>query len=204
MALNRSNMLCLSLRHNWSIWIGVKQVVYSRLDVAGTRSRQKMFYSSDWTLLGSKLKTSDSLCKITNIDTEVLATRTFQRICVVGRMPWAASQQTTRVEDLAYSLMGISDINTPLLYGEGKKSFIRLQEEILRVFDETSLFAWGLPANILTAPWNFFLQLKKLCRRIKIAWYICRLTCGLSHYLAKSNRYKIGRHRLMQWEQKGA
>ncbi|RDL40149.1 uncharacterized protein BP5553_00128 [Venustampulla echinocandica] len=110
--------------------------------------REIVFYSSDWTLLGSKLKISDKLCKITNIDAEVLATGAFHHVSIAGRMSWAASRQTTRVEDLAYCLMGIFDINMPLLYGEGKKSFIRLQEEILRVSDDSSLFAWGLPANI--------------------------------------------------------
>jgi hypothetical protein len=32
----------------------------------------------------------------------------------------------------------------PLLYGEGKRAFIRLQEEIMKETDDQSLFAWGL------------------------------------------------------------
>jgi hypothetical protein len=32
----------------------------------------------------------------------------------------------------------------PLLYGEGKRAFVRLQEEILKETDDQSLFAWGL------------------------------------------------------------
>jgi hypothetical protein len=43
---------------------------------------------------------------------------------------------------MAYSLMGIFGINMPLLYGEGDKAFIRLQEEIMRISDDQSLFAW--------------------------------------------------------------
>jgi hypothetical protein len=38
----------------------------------------------------------------------------------------------TRIEDLAYCLLGIFNINMPLLYGEGPKAFRRLQEEIIR------------------------------------------------------------------------
>jgi hypothetical protein len=38
--------------------------------------------------------------------------------------------------------LGIFDIHMPLLYGEGSKAFIRLQEEILRTTDDYSLFAW--------------------------------------------------------------
>ncbi|KAI1263028.1 HET-domain-containing protein [Xylariaceae sp. FL1019] len=43
----------------------------------------------------------------------------------------ASLWKTTRIEDTAYCLMGLFDVNMPLLYREGKKAFfIRLQEEI--------------------------------------------------------------------------
>jgi hypothetical protein len=51
-------------------------------------------------------------------------------------------RETTRVEDLAYCLMGIFGINMPMLYGEGERAFTRLQEEIIKVLDDYSLFAW--------------------------------------------------------------
>ena len=35
------------------------------------------------------------------------------------KMSWASKRKTTRVEDIAYSLMGIFEVNMPLLYGEG-------------------------------------------------------------------------------------
>lgn len=57
-------------------------------------------------------------------------------------MSWAAARYTTRVEDIAYCLIGLFDINMPLLYGEGPKAFIRLQLEILNRWDDDSLFAW--------------------------------------------------------------
>ena len=57
-------------------------------------------------------------------------------------MSCASKRETTRVEDLAYCLMGIFGINMPLLYGEGKRAFTRLQEEIMKVSDDHSLFAW--------------------------------------------------------------
>ena len=38
--------------------------------------------------------------------------------------------------------MGIFDVNMPLIYGEGLKAFLRLQEEIMRRSDDHSLFAW--------------------------------------------------------------
>ena len=57
-------------------------------------------------------------------------------------MAWAAGRTTTRAEDIAYCLLGIFDVNMPMLYGEGKRAFLRLQEEIMRESNDTSLFAW--------------------------------------------------------------
>ena len=62
---------------------------------------------------------------------------------VARRMSWASHRSTTRVEDRAYSLLGIFDINMPLLYGEGAKAFRRLQEEIIRTDNDPSIFAFG-------------------------------------------------------------
>jgi hypothetical protein len=39
-------------------------------------------------------------------------------------------------------MLGIFDINMPLLYGEGQKAFYRLQMEIMDQLDDESLFAW--------------------------------------------------------------
>ena len=38
--------------------------------------------------------------------------------------------------------MGIFDVNMPLLYGEGDKAFLRLQEDIIKRSDDQTLFAW--------------------------------------------------------------
>jgi hypothetical protein len=46
-------------------------------------------------------------------------------------MSWSEKRETTRKEDAAYSLLGIFDVNLPLIYGEGKeKALRRLREEI--------------------------------------------------------------------------
>jgi hypothetical protein len=54
----------------------------------------------------------------------------------------AAKRETTRLEDMAYCLLGIFDTNMPLLYGEGDKASIRLQEEICKQTNDMSIFAW--------------------------------------------------------------
>jgi hypothetical protein len=58
------------------------------------------------------------------------------------RMAWASNRETTRVEDRAYYLLGIFNVNMPILYGEGKRAFIRLQEEIIKVSIGETLFGW--------------------------------------------------------------
>ena len=58
------------------------------------------------------------------------------RLCVAQIMSWAANRTTTRVEDRAYSLMGLLGVNMPMLYGEGKKAFRRLQLEIIRTSND--------------------------------------------------------------------
>ncbi|OQE29980.1 hypothetical protein PENSTE_c002G00180 [Penicillium steckii] len=112
------------------------------------------FFDREWEYLGDKIELEDILSSRTGIPGTILSgTESLQTISVARRMSWAAKRKTTRVEDEAYCLMGIFDINMPLLYGEGKKAFLRLQEEILRVSDDVSLFAWkSVHGNGLLAP----------------------------------------------------
>lgn len=73
---------------------------------------------------------------------------------VAQRMSWASKRITTRVEDMAYCLMGIFKVNMPLLYGEGRKAFFRLQGEIVKQTTDQSIFAWRFPG---IAPANYSL-----------------------------------------------
>ena len=47
------------------------------------------------------------------------------------------------MEDEAYCLLGIFSINMPTLYGEGRRAFQRLQLEIVKQSQDTTLLAWG-------------------------------------------------------------
>jgi len=83
------------------------------------------------------------------------------RPCVAQIMSWAANRTTTRVEDRAYSLMGLLEVNMPMLYGEGKKAFHRLQLEIIRASNDQSIFVWdcmndNLTGNIFADDPSFF------------------------------------------------
>jgi Heterokaryon incompatibility protein (HET) len=99
------------------------------------------FYNPSWIEIGTKSSLRELIARRTNIPEDVLTG--FKRpkeYNVAVRLGWAARRYTTRVEDSAYCLMGLFGIHLPLLYGEGKSAFQRLQEEILRVEEDYSLF----------------------------------------------------------------
>ncbi|KAI0017141.1 HET-domain-containing protein [Xylariomycetidae sp. FL0641] len=103
-----------------------------------------VFFDGNWRLIGDRASLSDTISKITLIHVGVLRDRaTIYDYSIAQRMSWAADRQTTRAEDQAYCLLGIFDINMPLLYGEGHKAFIRLQQEIVKVSDDQSVLAWN-------------------------------------------------------------
>ncbi|KAI6118538.1 heterokaryon incompatibility protein-domain-containing protein, partial [Pisolithus croceorrhizus] len=105
--------------------------------------KQVEFFNKDWVFIGNKQRFAPTLQTITGIPREVLAGGLAgKRLSVAQIMSWAANRKTTRVEDRAYSLMGLFGVNMPMLYGEGKKAFQRLQLEIIREYSDQSIFAW--------------------------------------------------------------
>jgi hypothetical protein len=105
-------------------------------------SRYVNFFDKTWRYLGSKESLCPILTDVTGIDEVYLQGGDLNEASVAKRMSWAANRETTKVEDIAYCLMGIFDVNMPLLYGEGAKAFKRLQEKIFEETDDMSLFAW--------------------------------------------------------------
>ncbi|PVH67854.1 HET-domain-containing protein, partial [Cadophora sp. DSE1049] len=119
-------------------------------------SQTVKFYDSSWNIIGTKNRLHRQLSQITQIPEIILQYRThLKSVGVAQRMSWAANRLTTRVEDMAYCLLGLFDVNMPLLYGEGDRAFIRLQEEILKVSDDQSLFAWVSPKVPPKVPPNY-------------------------------------------------
>ena len=100
-----------------------------------------IFFDDVWTEIGTKDSLSHEIERITKIP-EVNLINSIDGCCIAEKMSWAAYRTTSRIEDTAYCLMGLFGINMPLLYGEGVKSFIRLQHELIRSSDDDSLFAW--------------------------------------------------------------
>ncbi|KAJ8489198.1 hypothetical protein ONZ51_g3071 [Trametes cubensis] len=102
--------------------------------------RSLVFLSRKWTIIGTKAGLADVIEEVTGVDRDVLTLkRALQDVSVARRMSWAADRETTRLEDEAYSLMGIFGVYMPTIYGEGSNAFVRLQEEILRHIPDQSL-----------------------------------------------------------------
>jgi hypothetical protein len=106
------------------------------------------FFDGSWSFLG--YKTDESLSpvieSVTGIDSIVLnIPATIQLVSISKKMSWAARRTTTRIEDMAYYLMGIFGVYMSPLYGEGHHAFIRLQEGIMRSSNDHTIFAWTSP-----------------------------------------------------------
>lgn len=104
------------------------------------------FYNRHWIALGTKETLDTVLTQTTGIDEDILrGEEPLASRSIAQRMSWASERRTTRKEDRAYCLLGIFDVNLPLLYGEGsKKAFLRLQEEIIKQSDDHTIFAWPI------------------------------------------------------------
>ena len=84
------------------------------------------------------------LTEITGIPSAVLDKELpLSKVSAACKFSWASQRMTTRVEDKAYCLMGLLGVNMPLLYGEGERAFVRLQELVIGSSDDISLLAWG-------------------------------------------------------------
>jgi hypothetical protein len=80
-------------------------------------------------LINHELK-KDKVSNKTQIEEKYLFVKkpiNFKYINIATRMSWATGRQSTRLEDQAYSFVGIFDISIPIIYREGDNVFHRLQ-----------------------------------------------------------------------------
>jgi hypothetical protein len=108
-----------------------------------------LFFDRDWNEIGTRQSLKDSIEEVTGIPEPVLINGSLREHCVAEIMSWAAGRHTTRIEDKAYSLLGLFGVNMPLIYGEGENAFLRLQLEIIKNTTDHSILAWNkLPSSI--------------------------------------------------------
>ncbi|KAI3339858.1 HET-domain-containing protein [Ustulina deusta] len=103
------------------------------------------FYGKNWNYLGDKNGLSSAIVTKTRIPADILSKQRHPRSCSVAqRMSWAANRTTTRIEDRAYSLLGLFDVTLSFRYGELDGAFIRLQKRIMKDSSDESIFVWDL------------------------------------------------------------
>ncbi|KAI0805460.1 HET-domain-containing protein [Xylaria sp. FL0064] len=120
------------------------------------------FFYSTWTVIFETTKKSrgeiqfdlsepdsflDTIASITGIEDWHMYSlqtmgMTLKHVPVATKLSWV-SRRSTRTEDMAYCLLGLLDVNMPLLYGEGHRAFLRLQEEFLKQSFDSSILLWG-------------------------------------------------------------
>jgi hypothetical protein len=118
------------------------------------------FFRNDWEPLTNHTNDKDGhatnqpildiITRVTGISSHDLQTFVPGPFQVDTRMVWAANRETTRSEDVAYSLMGMFDVSIPIAYGEGaQRAFFRLVGAIMQVSNDPGVLNWaGKPAQI--------------------------------------------------------
>ena len=146
--------------------------------------RAVRFFNRDWLFICKKTawEVSIMLEFITRIPWDVLVMGiSANRPSVAEIMLWAADRKTKRVEDRAYSLLGLFGVYMPMIYGEGKNALRRLQLEIIRTSDDQSIFSWdpdwssGCLGSVLANDLSYFRHSGRMIRNVNPTEFICEI-----------------------------
>jgi hypothetical protein len=105
------------------------------------------FFSKDWERLGEKGSLERHICDITGIPATALRGAPLSGFSITERMSWARRRNTTREEDQAYSLLGIFNVNMPLIYGERRENAMRRLEAEIDKATKGKLFSFTTSIN---------------------------------------------------------
>ena len=95
--------------------------------------RRLTFFSRSWTELGGRCELSQVIERTTGISQEILnQTVSVAETNVFTKVSWVKQRMTRRVEDMAYSLLAIFNVNMLPIYGEGLEALYRLQKKIIK------------------------------------------------------------------------
>ena len=112
--------------------------------------RRMRFFDSEWNMIGDRSDLVAPIASITGIDACYLTgEKDFRNASIATRLSWQANRRTTRIEDMAYSLIGILGVSLLPIYGEGREAFMRLQQILVNTQPDESLFAWTAPFGSL-------------------------------------------------------
>lgn len=77
------------------------------------------FFDKDWGEFGTKRNLASLLSRITGIRKNCLLDHMAKsHASTAMKMSWASKRKTTKSEDIAYCMLGLFNVNMPLLYGE--------------------------------------------------------------------------------------
>lgn len=89
------------------------------------------FFSVEGKRIGDKKSLEHDVVQVTGLPVDVLRGLPLARFGVEERLKWAARRVTTREEDKAYCLLGLLNVQMPLIYGEGQENAMnRLKREV--------------------------------------------------------------------------
>ncbi|KAJ4345784.1 uncharacterized protein N0V89_011919 [Didymosphaeria variabile] len=96
------------------------------------------FFSWEGERIGDKRSMVKEIHRVTGIPVSALEGAPLSGFAVNERLLWAKGRHATRVEDEAYSLMGILEVHMPMLYGEGSNAYDRLLSEVRKMYKDPS------------------------------------------------------------------
>jgi hypothetical protein len=112
--------------------------------------RAMKIFDANWLPMGTRAQLAPEIERVTGIEARFLdGSEEFRTASIATRLSWQARRRTTEEEDMAYSLLGVLGVSLVPLYGEGRQSFLRLQQELLKTYRDESIFAWIAPASRL-------------------------------------------------------
>ncbi|KAI1453899.1 heterokaryon incompatibility protein-domain-containing protein [Annulohypoxylon moriforme] len=109
-----------------------------------------IFFDRDWNEIGTKSNLKAVINEITDIPHKVLSMNESRNISLAERRAWANGRDTLKIEDKAYSLMGLLGIKIPVKYGEGEEALRKIDAEIERLKGIESRD----PSNFNVASWT--------------------------------------------------
>ncbi|KAL4078956.1 hypothetical protein V8B97DRAFT_1097792 [Scleroderma yunnanense] len=110
-------------------------------------TRNIRFVNCHWVEIGTKTNLVSRLATLTNIPQGILShglppRQHPLRPSVAQIMSWSAKRHANRVEEHAYSLIGLFEVHMTVQYGEKENAFQRLQEAIIKEYNDHTIFAW--------------------------------------------------------------
>lgn len=102
------------------------------------------FFDQKWRWIGHlDGQLAEMTAKATGIDISLLRyEKILDDFSIPQKLSWASRRRTTKLEDRAYSLLGILNVQMDLRCGEGELAFRRLQREILKQPEGLAILSW--------------------------------------------------------------